>query len=187
MNNSWWVNFYEKCYYLWHIYLSINQSTFLWMTILTWFCQRKGKFLVTFLKSKWHFGILRKKLMEFTFDFYPSVGNENCKRKHTSRNGSKSWKTRFRKKTQPMRWEGHMAEKSQRNASSAILHSLEQAIWGHIWIYTVEKNQTNATSAILHSLKQSIWGHIWKHTVEKSCDSILYIVHYCTRLHWNVL
>ena len=46
-------------------------------------------------------------LMEFTFNFYPSnpnhklplnisVGNENSKSQHTSRNGSKSWTTRFR-------------------------------------------------------------------------------------------
>ena len=60
-----------------------------------------------FFKIKTAFWDIEKIWMEFTFDFYPSnpkpmkplnisVGNENCKSQHTSKNGSKSWKTRFR-------------------------------------------------------------------------------------------
>ena len=57
-------------------------------------------------------------------------------------------------------------KKSQTNATSADMHPLMQAIWGHIYEHIVEKNQTNATSVIMHPLIQAIWGSIWKHTVE---------------------
>ena len=59
-------------------------------------------------------------------------------------------------------------EKSQTNATSVTLHPLILALWGLIWKYTVEKNQTNAANVTLHLLGQEIWGYIWKHTVEKS-------------------
>ena len=56
----------------------------------------------------------------------------------------------------------HTAEKSQTNATNAILHPLVQAVWGHIWKYTAEKSQTSATSVTLHPLTQAICGDIWK-------------------------
>ena len=55
-----------------------------------------------------------------------------------------------------------MAEKSQTNATSAILHSPEQIIWGHIWKRTAVKSHTNATSVIMHPLMQVLWRHIWE-------------------------
>ena len=47
------------------------------------------------------------------------------------------------------------------------MHQFTQAIWGHIWKFTVEKSQ-NATNVTTHPLMQVIWEHIWKRTVEKN-------------------
>ena len=46
------------------------------------------------------------------------------------------------------------------NATNVTLHLLRQAIWGHIWNYTVGKSQTNVTSVTLHPHWQAIWGYI---------------------------
>ena len=51
------------------------------------------------------------------------------------------------------------------NTGSRSLHPHRQAIWGHMWKYTVEKSQTNATSATTHALIQVLWGDIWKDTM----------------------
>ena len=48
------------------------------------------------------------------------------------------------------------------------LHPFKQAIWRHIWKYTVEKSQTNAACVTLHPLMQALWRHIRKCTEEKS-------------------
>ena len=45
---------------------------FFLIMILTGFCQRKGRFLVTFFKIRIAFWDIEKILMEFTFNFYPS-------------------------------------------------------------------------------------------------------------------
>ena len=115
MNNGWWVNYYEKCYDLWHICLSINQPTLIYFNnnfnfSRTGLCRRTGRFLVNFLKRKWRFLDIEEILMEFTFNFYPSNPKPMYPSLHISwkrklqqtahfldaSNGSQSWTTIFR-------------------------------------------------------------------------------------------
>ena len=52
MNHGWWVNYYKKCYDLWHIWVSINQNI-----DLNWFQLEKGKVsgvLVILRKKLWN-------------------------------------------------------------------------------------------------------------------------------------
>ena len=48
------------------------------------------------------------------------------------------------------------------------LHPCMQAIWWVIWKRTIVKSQINATSVIIHSLEHKCLGRIWKRTVGKS-------------------
>ena len=56
---------------------------------------------------------------------------------------------------------------NQTNVTNLTMHLLSQAIWGHIWKYTVEKSQTSAANVTLPLLGQMIWRGFWKRTVEK--------------------
>ena len=42
------------------------------------------------------------------------------------------------------------------------MHALIQVHWGHIWKPIVEKSQTNATNAIMHPQGQTGWGNTHK-------------------------
>ena len=76
MNIVGWVDYYEKCYDLWHICLSNNQPTLIslgndFILIPFGLCRRTGRFLVTYVKTKMAFLYIKEILMEFTFNFYP--------------------------------------------------------------------------------------------------------------------
>ena len=61
-----------------------------------------------------------------------------------------------------------------------------QAIWGHIWKYTVGKSRTNAASVTIHHPGQPIWEHIWKHTVEKSqTNATCVTLRLCVQTIWQ--
>ena len=60
----------------------------------------------------------------------------------------------------------HTGEKTQK-CTNVTLHPLMQALWKHIWKYTLEKSRTKATSASLTAPIQALWGltvtHILSH------------------------
>ena len=60
----------------------------------------------------------------------------------------------------------HTGEKTQK-CTNVTLHPLMQALWKHIWKYTLEKSRTKAASASLTAPIQALWGltvtHILSH------------------------
>ena len=68
-----------------------------------------------------------------------------------------------------------MVEKSQINATYAIMSVVIRVLWGDIWKHKLEKSQINAINVTLHPHRQAIWGGIWKHIVEKSQASATYL------------
>ena len=144
-------------------------------------------FQIETLEGGWHFKKSRKSIINFLgaqiisvakinfgiyFQFLSlqsktnvlSVGNNNCKRQHTSY-GLKWIKILNQEiivKAQPIRfqWERQRAEKNQTNATNVLMPHITRAIWGNISKYMVEKRQTNATSVIMHPIVLDIWGNI---------------------------
>ena len=55
-------------------------------------------------------------------------------------------------------FENTQRRKVKTNAANATMHSLGQAIWGHIGKRTMEKSQKNITSVTLHPLQQVVGG-----------------------------
>ena len=69
---------------------------------------------------------------------------------------------------------------SLKKCTDVTMPLLRQALWGHIWKYTVEKSQTNAKTGYLRRVFLTIWKcllDIWNKIILDECSTVDEIDH----------